>query len=168
MSDSGILKIFCCVSLALATILAVASPTLAFENTEIIQLYDQYNTQLKQLNLSEPMSPVGEGKAEEKKFSKKTDAINTNSLNKYYSKAMQMTRDECYRNSNCRLSDLMFLNIATMSKYDVIAVEKTNDGSVKVVVVGINASGAKIKLILYWLFEDGEWKIDSVTKRPPN
>jgi CRISPR/Cas system CMR-associated protein Cmr3 (group 5 of RAMP superfamily) len=160
------IKRICYASIVIATVFAVNSPVTAVEDSEIIQLYDQYNAQLRQLNLAEPMSLIDKGKIF--KANRILKKINTDSLRSFYTKAMNKTDEECYSDSNCRFSDLVSLHVITMTKYDVISIEKINNGSVELVIVGENSSGKEIKLILNWLREDEEWKIDSTMKVPRN
>jgi hypothetical protein len=148
------------------TIFMAASPVLAVEDSVIIHLYDQYNAQLKQLNLAEPMSLIDKGKVF--KANKLLKKINIDLLRKYYSKAMNQTNDECYSDSNCRMSDMIGLHVQTMASYRVKSVEKENNKLVKLVIIGINAPGLERKVVVRFVFESGEWKIDRVITGPPS
>jgi len=154
------------VSIVIVSICMTGTPVQADGGSEIIHLYDQFNTQLNQLNLAKPMELIDEGKTS--KANRMLKKIDTGVLSKFYTKAMNKTNSKCYADSNCRVSGLIFLAVITMSKYDVVAVKKINNESAKLVIVGKTTTGTEIKLILKWLLENNKWKIDSTMKVPKN
>jgi len=152
------------ISIVIVSICMMGAPVLADGNSKIINLYDQFNTELQRLNLSGPMSLIDEDKV--MKAIRMLNKVDTSALSKFYTKAMVEADAECYAASNCNLSNLIFLSVITMSKYDVVAVNKINSESVELVVEGKTTIGTEIKLVLIWLLEDEQWKIDSTTKIP--
>ncbi len=150
----------------IVAIFMLTAPASTKDDAELIALYDQYNVQLRQLNISEPILLLDKGKiSKAKRVLKK---INTSSLRKFYTAALSQSNEACQSSSNCRLSDFIFLDMITMKKYDVIALDQVDDETAKLVIAGENYSGLSIQLILKWIFEGGEWKIDATIKAPEN
>ena len=133
------------VSIVAAAVFALNSPLLAAEPADVTKLYDEFNAQLQRAG---PRNP--------------------DALRSFYSKALNKTTDECNSASGCRSSDRIFLDVITLIKYEITSIESRSDGSVNLTVSGSNASGAKMGLIVKWLFEEERWRIDSITKVPPN
>lgn len=152
------------ISIVIVSICMMGAPVLADEDSKIINLYDQFNAELRRLNLAEPMSLIDEDKV--MKAIRMLNKVDTSALSKFYTKAMVETDAKCYTASNCNLSNLISLSVITMSRYDVFAVNEINNESVELVIEGKTTLGTEIKLVLIWLLEDEQWKIDSTTKIP--
>ena len=154
---------FYAVAIVIAFICLVGTPALADEDEEVINLYDQFNVQLNQLNLTEPMILITN--EEILKAKRMLDRIDISVLRKFYTKAMNETNNRCYSNSMCRFSGLVFIASIVMSKYEVIDLKKINEESIELVIWGETTAGLNIDLILSWLLEDGQWKIDSIVSK---
>jgi len=152
------------ISIVIVSIYMMGAPVLADENSKIINLYDQFNTELQRLNLVEPMALIDENKV--LKAIRMFNKVDTSALSKFYTKTMIETDAKCYAVSNCNLSNYIFLAVITMSKYDIVAVNKIGNESVELVIEGKTTLGTEIELVLIWLLEDEQWKIDSTTKIP--
>ncbi len=66
------------------------------------------------------------------------------------------------------MSDRIFNEVITLTTYEIVSSETGADGSVDLMILGNNAEGAGVGLIVKWLFEEGRWRIDSITKGPPD
>jgi len=150
----------------LMALFMAAVPIQAAEDDAIIRLYDQYNAQLKRLNLAEPISLIEKEKIA--KANRLFANINTRSLRSYYSDAMNRTNDECQANSLCRMSDMIGLHVQTMENYRVAGLEKTNERLVTLILVGTNAPGSVRKVEVRLVLENAGWKIDQVMTGPPD
>lgn len=64
------------------------------------------------------------------------------------------------------MSDKLFREVITLTKYKLVATHKESDEKVDLRVRGTVANGYEVDLIVTWLFERGKWKIDLIAKVP--
>lgn len=135
------------VAMGIAAVLLVNSQLPAAEHVDvdIAKLYDEFNAALRQVGPNDP-----------------------DALSRFYTKAHRAANRCAFFDSNCRMSDRIFLDVITLTKYEITSIETTGDGSVNLAVLGSNASGAQLGLMVKWLFEEERWRIDSIAKVPPD
>lgn len=114
-------------------------------DVDIAKLYGEFNAELRHVGPSDP-----------------------DALSRFYTKAHRAANRCPFFDFNCRMSGRIFNEVITLTKYEIVSIENLADGSVDLMVLGNNAGGVGIGLILKWLFEEGGWRIDSITKVPPN
>jgi len=138
---------------------AETTPELASEISEIVRSYDQYNAQLRKLNFPDPTSL---------NILAVFARTNTDSIKGYYTAAMSRAHDQCHSNPNCRMSDMIGLQVQTMTNYRVMSVQQKGSNLVTLIVVGANTRGTERKVIVDWLLENGKWRINKIISGPPN
>jgi len=138
---------------------AETTPELASEISEIVRSYEQYNAQLRKLNLPDPTSL---------NILAVFARTNTDSIKGYYTAAMSRMHDQCHSIPNCRMSDMIALRVQTMTNYRVVSLQQKDNNLVKLIVVGANTRGTERKVIVDWLLENGKWRINEIISGPPN
>lgn len=142
----------------------ISASAIANEDKEVIKLYNQFNTQLIASGFGEASFLFGKDNIDGAMRILKR--ANTALLRTFYSKKTTASNEECHTHSLCRESDLIFLSVIAFVEYEVLSVGKINSTSKKMVITGVEASGVRIKLLVWWLWEDDDWKIDRLMKVP--
>lgn len=134
------------VAMGIAVLFASSQlPAAEHADVDIAKLYDEFNAALKHVGPNDP-----------------------DALSRFYTKAHRTANRCAFFDSNCRMSNKIFNEVITLTEYEIVSIENLADGSVDLMVLGNNAKGVGIGLIVKWLFEEEGWRIDSIAKVPPN
>jgi len=136
----------CLVAMGIAVLFASSQlPAAEHADVDIAKLYDEFNAELRHVGPND-----------------------SDAMSRFYTKAHRAANRCRFFDFNCRMSSRIFNEIITLTKYEIVSIENLADGSVDLMVLGNNAEGVGTGLIVKWLFEEGGWRIDSITKVPPN
>ncbi len=149
---------------AVFTVLVLSTPATANEDIVLKKLYESFNSELANLGFIEASRLFEEGKI--RKALKALKSADIDLIRSFYSKQYAASNEECHSLPDCRESDLIFLSVITFREYKVISIGSKKGETRKMGVSGTNGSATEIKLVVDWLNENGNWKIDGLMKVP--
>jgi len=146
------------------TVLVLSTTATANEKIELERLYELFNSELVNSGFVESSRLFEEDKIRDALKALKSADIDL--IRPFYSMQYAASNEECYSKSACRESDLIFLSVIAFMDYKIISIGSKKGLTRKMGVSGINGGTNKIKLVVDWLHENGNWKIDRLMKVP--
>jgi len=131
--------------LVLLALLVVVAAAASADREAVARVYRAYNDRLHQPASRDPSS-----------------------LREFRTERLSRSTEECYRDPGCRASEEVFLDVITMRTYDTVSYVETGAGTVELGIVGENAGGFSVGVVVTFRFEGERWRIDSIAKVPLN
>jgi len=146
------------------TVLVLSAPATANEKIELERLYELFNSELVNSGFVKASRMFEEDRVIDSLKVLKSADIDL--IRPFYSRKYATSNEECYSHSSCRESDLIFLSVITLIDYEIISIGSKSGTTRKMGVSGTNGGTTKIKLVVFWLHENDNWKIDRLMKVP--